>query len=78
MEKVKLDFKIQLILAIVCVIFGMGLLTAGFIVPPIGIIDTSLLTMWGETLTFTGYCLGVDYNYKFKEKLNKLKKTKEE
>lgn len=55
----------------------MALIGAGFIVPPLGVIDTSVLTMWGETLTFVGYCLGIDYNYKFKEKIARLNKKED-
>ena len=47
-------------------IVGAGLLIAGFIVPPIGIIDHSVLIAAGEVLTFVGSILGIDYNYKYK------------
>lgn len=58
----------QFIIAVVLLIFGMMMLTAGFIVPPLGIIDGSLLVAWGETLTFVGAVIGIDYNYRIKTK----------
>lgn len=58
----------QFIIAVILLIFGMIMLTAGFIVPPLGIIDGSLLVAWGETLTFVGAVIGIDYNYRIKTK----------
>lgn len=58
----------QFIIAVTLLIFGMIMLTAGFIVPPLGIIDGSLLVAWGETLTFVGAVIGIDYNYRIKTK----------
>lgn len=57
---------VQLGLAIILVIFGMALIIASFIVPPPGIIDSSILVAYGETLTFVGALIGVDYSYKYK------------
>lgn len=34
-------------------------------VPPLGIIDSSVLIAFGETSTFIGAILGIDYNYKY-------------
>jgi hypothetical protein len=45
---------------------GCGLLICGFIVPPLGMIDNSVLIAFGETCTFAGALFGVDYNYKYK------------
>jgi len=58
--------SIQLGLSIVLVFFGIGLLIASFIVPPTGVIDSSVLVAYGETLTFVGALIGVDYSYKYK------------
>ena len=58
--------SLQLGLAIVLVIFGIGLIVASFIVPPMGVIDNSVLVAYGETLTFVGALIGVDYSYKFR------------
>ena len=44
----------------------MGLLIAGFIVPPLGVIDSSILVAGGEAFTFVGALVGVDYSYRFK------------
>lgn len=56
----------QLIIATILIIFGIGLLITSFIVPPLGVIDSSILTAYGETLTFVGALIGIDYSYKFK------------
>lgn len=59
---------IKLCLAVIIVIFGCGLITAGFIVPPCGAIDNSVLIAFGEILTFSGAVLGINYTYQFKLK----------
>ena len=58
--------KLQLITSIALVLFGVLLLIAAFIVPPTGVIDPTVLTAYGETLTFAGALIGVDYHYKSK------------
>ena len=58
--------NIQLCLSVVIVIFGLVMLSASFIVPPLGYIEASVLAALGELLTFAGSLLGLDYNYKFK------------
>lgn len=63
MEK---KLEIQLIAACLLIIVGVGLLIAGFCVPPIGIIDNSVLIAFGEILTFAGSLFGIDYHYKYK------------
>lgn len=63
--------SIQLGLSIMLVLFGIGLLIASFIVPPPGVIDSSVLVAYGETLTFVGALIGVDYSYKSKMGNNK-------
>lgn len=60
--------SVQLAVATGLVIIGCGLLIAGFIVAPLGIIDSSVLVAFGETCTFAGALFGVDYHYKAKEK----------
>lgn len=55
----------RLIIAVILTIVGSGLLIAGFIVPPLGIIDSSVLVAFGETSTFVAAILGIDYNYKY-------------
>ena len=60
--------KTQLIVACLLVVLGAGLLIAGFIVPPVGIIDNSVLVAFGEIATFAGSLFGIDYHYKYKIK----------
>ena len=47
--------------------FGCALLACGFVVPPLGEIHPSVLTAFGEVLTFSGAILGMDYKYRSKE-----------
>lgn len=58
--------NIQLWLSVVIVIFGLIMLTASFIVPPLGDINSSVLAALGELLTFSGSLMGIDYNYRYK------------
>lgn len=62
----KLDSKMQLVCAAVLITLGTALLIAGFIVPPTGVIDNSVLIAFGEILTFVGSLFGIDYHYKYK------------
>lgn len=55
---------VELIIASVLCVIGVGLLIAGFIVPPLGIIDNSVLIAFGEICTFIGAIFGIDYHYK--------------
>ena len=48
----------QLISAVALCLFGCALLIAGFLVPPLGIIDSSVLIAFGEILTFAGSLFG--------------------
>lgn len=57
---------LQLFAAILLVIVGCGLLIAGFIVAPLGVIHASVLTAFGETCSFGGALFGVDYVYRYK------------
>lgn len=57
---------LQLVLAVSMAIFGCVLIIVAFLVPPTGEIHPSVLTAFGEILTFAGAVLGIDYNYKFK------------
>jgi uncharacterized membrane protein len=63
---VKLTKNAQFRLAVLMVIFGIIMIIAGFICPPVGIIDSSVLVAYGETLTFAGSIIGIDYNYRNK------------
>lgn len=57
---------LQLIIAGLVTLIGCGLLVAGFIVPPLGVIDSSLLIAFGEACSFVGALLGIDYTYRYK------------
>ena len=62
----KNKLRFQLIVSALLIIVGCGLLIAGFCVPPVGIIDSSVLIAFGEILTFVGAIFGIDYSYKYK------------
>ncbi|WP_296940801.1 hypothetical protein [uncultured Dysgonomonas sp.] len=66
-----MKLKFQLLTSAVLIIVGCGLLIAGFCVPPVGIIDSSVLIAFGEILTFVGAIFGIDYTYRFKVSNNK-------
>ncbi len=72
----KSNLNLRLAISVFLTLLGSGLLIAGFLVPPIGIIDSSILVAFGETSTFVAAVLGIDYNYKYqmyKQKIiNKL------
>lgn len=57
---------VQLVLAVSMAIFGCMMIVAAFIVPPTGEIHPSVLTAFGEILTFAGAVMGIDYRYKCK------------
>ena len=61
--KQRLNFRLTV--AAILTIVGCGLLIPGFLVPPLGVIDGSVLIAFGETSTFVGAVLGIDYNYKY-------------
>lgn len=69
-QKTKLNFRLTI--AAVLTVVGCGLLIAGFVVPPLGIIDSSVLVAFGESSTFVGAVLGIDYNYKYQIYKNKF------
>lgn len=64
--KNKTKMTIQLWLGFFLAAFGVIMLIASFIVPPMGVIHSSVLAATGEVFTFSGSILGVDYTYKFK------------
>lgn len=53
----------KMILSVSLAVFGCILMLAGFIVPPTGIIDNSVLIGSGEVFTFSGSLLGVILKY---------------
>ena len=42
------------------------LLLAGFMTPPVAEIHHSVLSAFGEILTFSGSLIGIDYHYKYR------------
>ncbi len=66
MKELRRRHRLQLMCAIFLILIGSGLLIAGFIVPPMGVIDSSILVAFGEILTFAGTLFGIDYHYKSK------------
>lgn len=65
---VKEDTKrtIEFWFALLLVVAGLVLLFLGFYAIPVGEISASVLTAYGETATFAGSLLGIDYSYRFK------------
>lgn len=57
---------IQMWLAVFMCIFGCTMITLGFFYAPVGEIHNSVLVAFGETLTFAGALIGVEYTYKYK------------
>lgn len=58
--------SLQLLIATILTLSGLVLLGLGFFVPPLGIIDSSVLIAFGEVSTFAGSLFGVDYHYRYK------------
>lgn len=54
----------EIFLCAVSLLAGITLLIIGVLTPPAGVIDSSLLIAWGETLTFIGSVIGIDYSYR--------------
>lgn len=65
---------LQLVMAICLVVFGCLLIGTAFFVPPTGEIHPTVLTAFGEILTFAGAVIGVDYNYKYKSEKDEREK----
>lgn len=42
--------------------FGILLMAAGFVAPPLGDINSSVLVAYGEVMTFAGALFGIDYH----------------
>lgn len=74
---VQFNKKVELIkiyLAVAMCIFGCLMLTAGFVVAPLGEIHQSVLIGFGEVLTFASALIGINYLYstKYKQLENRL------
>ena len=57
---------VQLFLSVGLCVFGGMLLVSGFFCPPLAEIHPTILTAFGEILTFSGALLGMDYKYRSK------------
>lgn len=57
---------IEFVFGFICALIGIGLLWTSLFIPPVGIIDASVLAAVGEVLTFSGALVGIDYSYRFK------------
>ena len=55
---------VQLMIAIIATLFGLTLVGLALFLPPRGVIDPTVLTAYGETLTFVGALIGIDYHYR--------------
>lgn len=62
----KAKLTAQFILGCVVTIAGLIMLFCGLFIDPKGVIDSSILVAFGESSTFAGALIGVDYNYKYK------------
>ena len=73
---------LQFVFAWVLAVIGLVLIFLGFFIDPTGEIHPSVLTAFGEILTFSGAILGIDYRYKFKtdelDRMNNRNKNNEE
>lgn len=56
----------QFILGVVVVLAGILLLFMAFFAPPMGDINANILVAYGESLTFAGALIGVDYHYRYR------------
>ena len=66
---------LEFLFGFICALIGIGLLWTSLFIPPVGIIDASVLAAVGEVLTFSGALVGIDYSYRFKHfKIEKKKK----
>ena len=55
--------KIQYISAGVMLCFGIALTIAGFVTPPEGEVDGSVLAIFGQCLLFSGSVFGISLHY---------------
>ena len=66
MKRIFSKQTVQLIAAYLTALFGMVMITVALVLPPLGVIGPSVLTAFGEVLTFSGALLGMDYHYRFR------------
>ena len=63
-EKMNKRLRIQMIVSVVLTAFGMVLISAAFVVPPLGVIHQSVLAVTGEIFSLVGALLIFDYRYR--------------
>lgn len=61
-----MKLKLQLALAVILALAGLVLMAVSFYVPPMGVIDASVLAAVGEVFTFSGSLVGIDAHYSYK------------
>lgn len=59
-----MKIRVQIWIAFAMCAFGCALLGLGLMLPPKGEIDSSVLVAYGETLTFAGAVIGIDWSYR--------------
>ncbi|MCQ2342158.1 MAG: hypothetical protein MJZ75_01505 [Paludibacteraceae bacterium] len=59
---------IQLLIACIACTAGIVVIVLCIYIDPQGEIHSSVLVAYGETLTFAGSIIGVDYHYRYKDK----------
>lgn len=59
--------EIQFYAAYAMALLGVVLITIALLVEPVGQIHPSVIAAFGEILTFSGACLGLDYHYKSRQ-----------
>ena len=71
----KTEYKswVQLLIAVISTLFGLSLVGISLFLPPRGVIDPTVLTAYGETLTFVGALIGIDYHYRERKPPNNEK-----
>lgn len=62
--------RLEAVLATVICCFGMILIACSWFVEPRGVIDSSVLVAYGETMTFAGSLFGLNYYHKRKTAAN--------
>lgn len=55
----------QFMAAYLIAALGLLLIATALFLPPMGVIDPTVLTAFGEILTFSGALLGMDYHYRY-------------
>ena len=55
---------VQLLIAVIATLFGLTLVGIALFLPPRGVIDPTVLPAYGETLTFVGALIRIDYHYR--------------